>query len=83
MGSEFVYSNYCFREMPKMAHATLKERVDKLERLVEEFLASNRLEPGRDDWQATIGMFTGDGLAKEVIDEALRQRARERERVKR
>ena len=66
-----------------MAQVTLRERVEKLERLVEEMRTSSRLEPGRDDWRTTIGMFTDDSFAKEVIEGALRQRNRERKRVRR
>jgi hypothetical protein len=61
-----------------MAQATLKKRVENLERLVEELRGARLKEPDRDAWRATIGMFAGDGVAKEVIDGALRLRARER-----
>lgn len=65
-----------------MAQATLKARVEKLERLVKQMRTSGDETPDRDAWQATIGMFTGDHVAKEVIEGALRHRNRERKRVK-
>jgi hypothetical protein len=49
-----------------------------LEHIVEEMRKTALREPGRDDWQATIGMFADDPVAKEVIDEALRIREDER-----
>jgi hypothetical protein len=64
-----------------MSATTIEARVERLERLVEELRASFESKPGRDDWRATIGMFTGDPLAKEIIDEALRLRDEERKQV--
>ena len=64
-----------------MPQATLEERVERLERIVEELQGGTRAEPGRDDWRATIGMFAGDLLVKEVIDEALRVREEERKQA--
>lgn len=62
-----------------MASIPLEQRVERLERIVEEMRREAlRGEPGRDDWQATIGAFSGDPLAEEIIDEALRLRAEER-----
>jgi hypothetical protein len=59
---------------------TLEQRVERLERLVQQMREGIlRGEPGRDDWQATIGVFSGDPPAQEIIDEALRLRAEERQ----
>jgi hypothetical protein len=66
-----------------MPQAIQKKRVEKLEGLVGRMQSSGGKEPSRDDWQSTIGMFAGDSVAKEVIDGALRERKRERKRVKR
>ena len=66
-----------------MAQATLKERVERLERIVDEMQASARSEPGRDDWRASVGMFAGNAVAKKVIDAALRMREEERKQIRR
>jgi hypothetical protein len=65
-----------------MTPITLEQRVERLERIVEEMRGETvRGEPGRDDWQRTIGAFSGDPIAKEIIDEALRQREEERQQT--
>ena len=65
-----------------MTPAKLEERVERLERIVDELQARRSSEPERDDWIATIGMFRDDPIAKEIIDEALRQREEERRQVR-
>ena len=62
-----------------MPPTTLEQRVDRLERIVEELRSEKLREPGRDDWRATIGAFSSDPVAKEIIDEALRLREAERQ----
>ncbi len=61
-----------------MTPTNLEERVERLERIVEEMRKIGVREPGREAWQATVGMFADDAVAKEVIDEALRIREEER-----
>ncbi len=61
-----------------MSSGTLEERVARLERIVDELRTQRVSVPGRDDWQATVGTFAGDPIAKEIIDEALRLRTEER-----
>ena len=39
-------------------------------------------EPGPDDWKRTVGMFRGDSVFKEMIDEATRRREEERRRAR-
>ena len=53
--------------------STIEDRVAKLEKAV--FGVSP--EPSRDDWQRTVGMFRGDPVMKEILDEV--REARERE----
>ena len=65
-----------------MTPPKLEERVERLERIVGELQARRSSEPERDDWIATIGMFRDDPIAKEIIDEALRQREEERRQVR-
>ena len=65
-----------------MAPINLEQRVERLERIVEAMRGDPlRGEPGQDDWHRTIGAFSGDPLAKEIIDEALRLRAEERQQA--
>jgi hypothetical protein len=61
-----------------MTPTTLEQRVERLERIVEEMRSRALREPGRDDWQSSVGMFADDPVAKEIIDEALRIREDER-----
>jgi hypothetical protein len=64
-----------------MSDESLEQRVARLEQIVEEMRREiDRLpgQPGRDDWQSTIGAFADDPIADEIIDEALRLREEER-----
>jgi hypothetical protein len=53
-----------------MAQSTIEERVARLEQLMSQLLQrpSPELQPGRDDWRRTFGMFAGDPIMKEIID---------------
>jgi hypothetical protein len=64
-----------------MTQASVEERLDRLERLVDTVLdrISNE-EPRPKNWRRTIGMFDADPIMKEVIDGALRSREEERAR---
>ncbi len=64
------------RRMPPMS---LEQRVERLEHIMDELRSETPREPGRDDWLATIGGFSADPLAKEIMDEALRLRETERQ----
>ena len=63
-----------------MSPATLEERVAQLERRLDE-LAQAKSASGSPpkDWRRTVGMFQGDPIMKEIIDEALRMREAERD----
>ena len=64
-----------------MTEATVEQRLVRLEQIVEELrqqVSRKPGQPGRDDWRRTIGMFAGDPVADEIIDEALRIRDEER-----
>jgi hypothetical protein len=58
---------------------TLEQRVERLERIVNEPRAGPGHEPGPDEWRTTIGAFSTDPRAKEVLEEALRLRDNERQ----
>ena len=64
-----------------MSEATIEQRLERLERIVEELrqaVSRRPGQPGHDDWRRTIGMFANDPIAKEIIDEALKIREDER-----
>ena len=68
--------------------ATLEERVTQLEQQLAaiakdrhktaEDRQSDTGEPGRDDWTRTVGMFDGDPVMKDIIDETLKVREEDR-----
>ena len=60
---------------------TLEQRVQRLEQIVDELRGKSLREPGPDDWRATIGVFSTDLRAKEILDEALQLRENERQQV--
>ena len=63
-----------------MSQATIEARVARLEHLLDELLQAKPapVQPGRDDWQRTFGMFAGDPVMKEIIEAG--QRIREEDR---
>jgi hypothetical protein len=62
-----------------MSQATLRQRVERLERIVRELQTAPRHELGPDDWRTMIGAFSADARAKEILDEALRLRESDRQ----
>lgn len=62
--------------------AKLEQRVAALEQEVATLKARGAGEPVK-DWRSTIGMFTGDEMMKEIMDEALKYREKDRERARR
>lgn len=63
-----------------MPEASLEERVVKLENLVDMLLQHVDVSVRKKDWRRTTGMFDGDPLMKEIIEEG--QRVREKDRRK-
>jgi hypothetical protein len=64
-----------------MSQPTLDERVAALE---QEVARLNKLQPGErrppeKDWRSTLGMFAGDPIMKEIIEEGRRIRERDRD----
>jgi hypothetical protein len=47
-----------------MPPTTPEQRVERLERIVDDLQNGMRREPGRDDWRAAIGAFSDDPSAK-------------------
>ncbi len=63
-----------------MSQGTVNERLDRLEKVVEGVISQLSDPASRNkDWRRTIGMFDGDPVMGEVIDEALRAREQERQ----
>jgi hypothetical protein len=62
-----------------MAQGTVEERLERVERLVDDVLdrLSREGKPQK-DWRRTIGMFDDDPIMKDVIEGALRGREEER-----
>ena len=63
-----------------MPETTLEERVIKLERLVDTLLQRVDVSARKKDWRRTVGLFDGDPLMKEIIEEG--QRVRDEDRRK-
>lgn len=63
-----------------MSSISLEERVAKLEVLVGELRGQGAATdvPGRDEWKGTFGMFAGDPVMQEILEET--QRIREADR---
>ena len=66
-----------------MSETALEERVARLERLVDG-LVEHQLRypaPGK-DWRGTVGMFDGDPIFREMLDEVFRRREKERRQAR-
>jgi hypothetical protein len=63
-----------------MAQETLELRVARLERQMEKLMdnGADRGRPARDAWRKTVGMFRGDPIVGEMIEEAERIRDEDR-----
>jgi|GEM_PF-4776245 len=53
------------RHRKGLAVTPIEERVSRLEHAV----FGAKAEPARDDWQRTVGMFRGDPVMREIIDD--------------
>jgi hypothetical protein len=67
-----------------MSQVTLEERVTRLEKLYDDWIQGqlDRPEPGRDDWLKSVGMFAGDPVMKEIIDEGRHVREQDRQQTR-
>jgi len=63
-----------------MPEATLEERVIKLEKLVDTLLQQVDVSARKKDWRRTAGLFDGDPLMKEIIEEGRRIREEDRQK---
>ena len=58
-----------------MSETTIEERLIKLEKLVDQLM---RRSHSSKNWRQSVGMFDGDPIMKEVIDEGRRVRDEDR-----
>jgi hypothetical protein len=65
-----------------MPGSTLKNRVAVLEQQVAELRAAGTAAGGK-DWRRTIGMFAGDEVMKEILEEARKYREADRRKARR
>jgi hypothetical protein len=65
-----------------MAEPTLEDRVKALEREVADLRKHLTNGTRSKDWRRTIGMFAGDEMMKEIFDEALKIREKDREKAR-
>ena len=63
-----------------MVQETLEARVARLEQQMNLLMrgAADYSEPAADDWQPTVGMFRGDPIVQEMIDQSRQMREEER-----
>jgi hypothetical protein len=66
-----------------MSQNNLEKRVAALEEQVRWLMLGKRSNPGREDWLATVGMFTGDEYMKKIDAAALEFREKDRRRARR
>ena len=64
-----------------MSDATLEERVTILEKLVAALMHKADTGLRKKDWRRTVGMFDGDSIMKEIIDEGRRVREADRRQM--
>jgi hypothetical protein len=63
---------------------TLEERVARLEQQMTRLAGGQPDEslPGADDWKQTVGMFRGDPIVEEMLQEARRIREEDRRQAR-
>jgi hypothetical protein len=64
-----------------VSNVTLEERVTRLEKLVFVLMHKADIPVHKKDWRRTVGMFEGDPVMKEIIEEGQRIREAEQRRV--
>ena len=65
-----------------MSLKTLEARVTELEMQLAKLHSDRPRSPARDDWKKTVGMFAGDPLMAEIMQEALNYREADRRKTK-
>lgn len=57
---------------------TMEERLARVEQLLEGLVRQSQQPKREKDWRSTIGMFDGDPIMKEIIEEGRRIREQDR-----
>lgn len=66
-----------------MSEIALEARVARLEKLVDGLIDhGNRYPTPGQDWRSSIGMFDGDPIFQEMLDETSRRREEERRQAR-
>ena len=67
-----------------MVPQTLEARVARLEEQIRVLMGgrTDRDQPAADEWKQTVGVFRGDPIFQEMIDESRRMREEERRRAR-
>jgi hypothetical protein len=65
-----------------MPPQTLEDRMARVEKLVDELVQKARSSECAKDWRRTVGMFDGDPVMKEIIEEGRRIRELDREQTR-
>ena len=64
-----------------MASTTIEDRVAELERLVDELMQRSGRPTEEKNWRRSVGMFDGDEIMKEIIEEGRSIREEDREKT--
>lgn len=67
-----------------MVSQTLEARVARLEQQMNHLIGrkTDDAQPTADDWKQTVGMFRGDPIVDEMIEEARRMREEDRRQAR-
>lgn len=65
-----------------MPPQTLEDRMARVEKLVDELVQKSVSAEPPKDWRRTVGMFDGDPVMKEIIEEGRRIRELDREQTR-
>ena len=64
-----------------MSSLTLEDRLSRVEKLVDELVQKSVVGEPPKDWRHTVGMFDGDPIMREIIEEGRRIRELDREQT--
>lgn len=65
-----------------MPSLTLEDRLIRVEKLVDELVQKSASPDQPKDWRRTVGMFDGDPVMREIIEEGRRIRELDREQTR-
>jgi hypothetical protein len=64
-----------------VSRRTVEERLEKLERELAALKARVKTLTPQDDWRSVVGMFAGDEVMKEILEEGRKIREEDRRRT--